>query len=83
MPDGEIVRLSGLVTEIRAVHEGARFGSDVFLIADGVLPAEAFESAEVMTSPGRAGDATSRRCPARRCAAPWATSATRPSTSTA
>jgi DNA helicase HerA-like ATPase len=44
------VRLSGLVTEVRAVHEGARFGSDVFLIADGVLPAQTFESAEVMTT---------------------------------
>jgi DNA helicase HerA-like ATPase len=44
------VRLSGLVTEIRAVHEGARFGSDVFLIADGVLPAQTFETAEVMTT---------------------------------
>ena len=44
------VSLSGLVTEIRAVHEGARFGSDVFLIADGVLPAQVFETAEVMTT---------------------------------
>jgi len=44
------VALSGLVTEIRAVHEGARFGSDVFLIADGVLPAQVFETAEVMTT---------------------------------
>jgi DNA helicase HerA-like ATPase len=50
MPDGEVVRLSGLVTEIRAVHEGARFGSDVFLIADGLLPAQTFEAAEVMTT---------------------------------
>src|SRR6478672_3004311 len=50
MPDGEVVRLSGMVTEIRAVHEGARFGSDVFLIADGLLPAQTFEAAEVMTT---------------------------------
>jgi hypothetical protein len=50
LPDGQLVHVSGLVTEIRAVHEGARFGSDVFLIADGVLPAQTFETAEVMTS---------------------------------
>src|SRR3954453_1121117 len=50
MPDGEVVRLSGMVTEIRAVHEGARFGSDVFLIADGLLPAQTFEAAEIMTT---------------------------------
>ncbi len=46
----EPVRMSGLVTQVQAVHEGARFGSDVFLIADGVLPAETFEAAEVMTT---------------------------------
>jgi uncharacterized protein len=44
------VRLSGLVTQVRAVHEGAQFGSDVFLIADGLLPAETFEAAEVTTT---------------------------------
>ena len=32
------VTLSGIVTQVRARHEGARFDSDVFLIADGVLP---------------------------------------------
>ena len=37
-------------SQVRAVHEGAQFGSDVFLIADGVLPAETFEAAEVMTT---------------------------------
>ena len=35
----ELVRLSGVVTQVRARQEGARFDSDVFLIADGVLPA--------------------------------------------
>jgi DNA helicase HerA-like ATPase len=50
LPDGQVVHVSGLVTEIRAVHEGARFGSDVFLIADGVLPAQTFEAADIMTS---------------------------------
>ena len=48
---GEVpVRLSGVVTQVRARHEGARFDSDVFLISDGVLPAETVEAAEVMTT---------------------------------
>jgi hypothetical protein len=34
------VRIFGVVTQVRARHEGARFGSDVFLIAGGVLPAQ-------------------------------------------
>ncbi|MGH8930216.1 MAG: ATP-binding protein, partial [Egibacteraceae bacterium] len=33
------VRIFGVVSQVRARHEGARFDSDVFLIADGVLPA--------------------------------------------
>lgn len=41
---------SGVVTEVRARHEGALFGSDVFLIADGVLPAQVQEIAEIMTT---------------------------------
>ena len=46
---GKVVT-SGVVTEVRARHEGASFGSDVFLIADGVLPAQVQEIAEVMTT---------------------------------
>jgi DNA helicase HerA-like ATPase len=46
----EPVRLSGVVTQVRARHEGARFDSDVFLISDGVLPAETVEAAQVMTT---------------------------------
>jgi DNA helicase HerA-like ATPase len=44
------VRTSGVVTEVRARHEGASFDSDVFLIADGVLPAHVQEVAEVTTT---------------------------------
>ena len=44
------VRLSGVVTQVRARHEGARFDSDVFLIEDGVLPAERIEAAQIMTT---------------------------------
>jgi uncharacterized protein len=44
------VLTSGIVTEVRARHEGASFGSDVFLISDGVLPARVQEIAEVSTT---------------------------------
>jgi DNA helicase HerA-like ATPase len=46
----ERVRLSGVVGQVRARHEGARFDSDVFLISDGVLPAETVEAAQVLTT---------------------------------
>ncbi len=45
LPTGERVRIYGIVGQVRARHEGARFQSDVFLIADGVLPAEVSEAA--------------------------------------
>jgi hypothetical protein len=44
------VSTAGVVTQIRARHEGASFGSDVFLISDGVLPAHVQELAEVTTT---------------------------------
>jgi DNA helicase HerA-like ATPase len=47
LPDGATVRVYGVVTQVRARHEGARFDSDVFLIEDGVLPAEVCEAAQV------------------------------------
>jgi uncharacterized protein len=47
LPGGEIVSMYGMVAQVRARHEGARFDSDVFLIEDGVLPAEVSESAKV------------------------------------
>jgi DNA helicase HerA-like ATPase len=47
LPGGEIVRIYGVVAQIRARHEGARFDSDVFLIRDGVLPAEVCEAAQI------------------------------------
>ncbi len=47
LPDQDPVKLYGIVTQVRARHEGARFDSDVFLISDGVLPAEVSESAQV------------------------------------
>lgn len=47
LPTGEVVRIAGMVANVRARHEGARFDSDVFLIADGVLPAEVSEAAQI------------------------------------
>lgn len=44
------VLTSGIVTDVRARHEGASFGSDVFLISDGVLPARVQEIAEITTT---------------------------------
>jgi DNA helicase HerA-like ATPase len=48
LPTGETVDIYGIVGNVRARHEGARFDSDVFLIADGVLPAEVSEAAQVL-----------------------------------
>ena len=48
LPGGQCVTLSGVVTQVRSRHEGARFDSDVFLIEEGVLPADIVEVAEVM-----------------------------------
>jgi DNA helicase HerA-like ATPase len=49
-PGGPPVRIYGLVSQVRARHEGARFDSDVFLIEDGVLPAEVSEAAQVLAT---------------------------------
>lgn len=47
LPTGELVRMYGSVGQVIARHEGARFDSDVFLIEDGILPAEVSEAAQV------------------------------------
>jgi DNA helicase HerA-like ATPase len=47
LPEQGSVRIAGVVTNVEAVHEGARFASDVFLIEQGALPAEICEVAEV------------------------------------
>ncbi|HEX6933068.1 MAG TPA: ATP-binding protein [Streptosporangiaceae bacterium] len=47
LPGQQDVRIAGVVTNVEAVHEGARFASDVFLIESGALPAEVCEVAEV------------------------------------
>lgn len=50
LPTGEKVSLYGIVGQVRARHEGARFDSDVFLIAEGILPAEISEAAQVQVT---------------------------------
>ena len=47
LPGGELVAMYGMVSQVRARHEGARFDTDVFLIEDGILPAEVAESAKI------------------------------------
>src|SRR6478735_8967053 len=50
LPDEESVTLSGIVTQVIGRQEGAQFASDVFLIADGVLPGATVEVAEITVS---------------------------------
>jgi uncharacterized protein len=50
LPDGELVRMYGVVSQVRARHDGVRFDSDVFLVADGVLPAEVSEAAQIQVT---------------------------------
>jgi len=47
LPDGQIVKLFGVVDLVRARHEGARFDSDVFLAESGVLPVTISQAAHV------------------------------------
>jgi uncharacterized protein len=50
LPGREPVTIAGVVTQVRARHEGAQFDSDVFAIADGTLPALVQEAAEITTT---------------------------------
>lgn len=50
VPGRGTVTTSGIVTQVRSRHEGTTFGSDVFLVAEGILPAQVQEIAEVTTT---------------------------------
>ncbi|TMD59316.1 MAG: ATP-binding protein [Chloroflexi bacterium] len=50
VPGKGIVRIAGIVEEVRARHEGAQFDSDVFLIERGVLPVETAVAAKVVAT---------------------------------
>ena len=49
-PGRSPVRIYGVVSQVRARHEGAKFDSDVFLVEDGILPAEVSEAAQVLAT---------------------------------
>lgn len=50
LPNGETVHIFGIVSQVRARHEGARFDSDVFLIESGVLPAQVSQAARIVAT---------------------------------
>ncbi|WP_238009814.1 ATP-binding protein [Dactylosporangium sp. AC04546] len=50
LPEHDPVKIAGVVTAVRARHEGVVFDSDVFLVADGTLPATIQEAAEITTT---------------------------------
>jgi uncharacterized protein len=50
LPTGEMVQMYGMVGQVIARHEGARFDSDVFLIEAGILPAQVTEAAQVTST---------------------------------
>ena len=50
LPNQDRIKVYGLVTQVRARHEGARFDSDVFLISEGLLPAEVSEAAQILAT---------------------------------
>jgi DNA helicase HerA-like ATPase len=50
LPAGVRVTIAGVVTQVRARHEGASYDSDVFAISDGLLPAQVQEAAEITTT---------------------------------
>ena len=47
LPDATSVKLYGIVDQVRARYEGAKFGSDVFRVEQGVLPVGVFTVAHV------------------------------------
>jgi uncharacterized protein len=50
VPGRGTVRISGLVQEVRARHEGVTLDSDVFLVDKGVLPAGIAQAAKVVAT---------------------------------
>src|SRR3954447_4399442 len=50
VPGRGIVRIAGIVQDVRARHEGAQFDSDVFLVQEGVLPVDTAVAAEVVAT---------------------------------
>ena len=49
-PDGKIVKYFGVVDQVRKIHEGVTFESDVQSVMDGILPAQVSYSAHVLVT---------------------------------
>ncbi|OWY58793.1 ATPase, partial [cyanobacterium TDX16] len=49
-PGADPVKIYGVVSQVRARHEGTTFDSDVFLVSEGLLPAKTSESALVQAT---------------------------------
>ena len=50
LPGGEVVRIFGVVTQVRARHEGVERDSDVFHVQRGTLPAETASAALIQAT---------------------------------
>ncbi len=50
VPGRGTLRVSGIVQNVRARHEGAQFDTDVFLVDQGVLPVDTAVAAEVVAT---------------------------------
>jgi DNA helicase HerA-like ATPase len=50
LPDGQTVRIFGVVTQVRARYEGVERDSDVFHVTDGTMPAETARAALVQAT---------------------------------
>lgn len=50
VPGREPVRITGIVQDVRARHEGASFDTDVFLVERGVLPVDTAVAAQVVAT---------------------------------
>ena len=50
VPGHEPIRITGIVQDVRARHEGAQFDTDVFLVDRGVLPVDTAVAAHVVAT---------------------------------
>ena len=50
LPSEDVISIYGIVAQVRARYEGIRFDSDVFLVTDGVLPANVAEAAQIQVT---------------------------------
>ncbi len=50
LPGGDVVKIYGVVSQVRARMDGVKYDSDVFLVADGTYPADVSESAQILAT---------------------------------